>query len=380
MRGYLAFSRTESADAAALRVLDSTAIRPGCQIMQFWKSGAADGPSARTLIPAPTLEPRRVSVLRQHVAACFTRGCRRRTSTRCRRMKAKLYAFQPARPYAAPVPESNRSLEARCQAVAYYREPQPTRPSRWSRRSATSRRSLFPRTQGPDAVEQRVQRSAPLGGRAAARSGHESDLARAVKPTIHAARRGRAASARRPQEDGTQPSTAPDRHRLRTRRTAEKAARARRGSDLLGRKEEARFHAGRAEQCCRADRPDGSRPRISSKPRGFGRTRRAAFPLLRSIGASRAVGARRRRSPASTSRASRRPRPDAGPGRRASGDWSSGPGRRRPRAWSTRRRSGAPFRRRFHPGPADGRLLLATPYLSWSWNMESHGEGLHPVR
>lgn len=25
-------------------------------------------------------------------------------------------------------------------------------------------------------------------------------------------------------------------------------------------------------------------------------------------------------------------------------------------------------------------LLLATPYLSWSWNMESHGEGLHPVR
>lgn len=25
-------------------------------------------------------------------------------------------------------------------------------------------------------------------------------------------------------------------------------------------------------------------------------------------------------------------------------------------------------------------MLLATPYLSWSWNVEHHGDGLHPVR
>ena len=209
------------------------------------------------------LNRERVSVLRQHVAASpnSARMPPPNFDALHRRMKAKLYAFlNPLGHTLRQYPESDRSLEARyARAIAYYREPQldkalalvvgligehPDDPYFHELKG----QMLFENGRVPDAVGPYRKAVALLPGSGLLKG----DLARVQIETNdpalldEAVRHLRAAL----KEDGTQPfywrqiAIAYGRRGERAESSLALAEEA----ILLGRKEEARFHAGRAEQ------------------------------------------------------------------------------------------------------------------------------------
>lgn len=268
IRGYLAFSRTQesAADAAALKFLDDTqqSAQGLLEFMQVLEkqeplTAARQDPYLRT----HPLNRERVSVLRQHVAASpnSTRMPSPNFDALHRRMKAKLYAFlNPLGHTLRQYPESNRSLEARyARAIAYYREPQldkalalidgligehPDDPYFHELKG----QMLFENGRVHDAVDPYRKAVALLPGSGLLKG----DLARVQIETNDPALLDEAVQSLRAaiKEDGTQPfywrqiAIAYGRRGERAESSLALAEEA----ILLNRKEEARFHAGRAEQ------------------------------------------------------------------------------------------------------------------------------------
>ena len=133
LRGFLAFTRTQesSADAAALQFLDQTrqSAQGLLEFIQFLekqdpRSADRQDPYLRT----HPLSRERVEVLRQHVAASPHSAVPPAAAFELvhKRMKAKLFAFlNPLGHTLRQYPERDQSLVARyARAVAYYRVPQ----------------------------------------------------------------------------------------------------------------------------------------------------------------------------------------------------------------------------------------------------------------
>ena len=268
MRGFLAFSRTQesAADAAALQFLDATqqsaqGLLEFMQVLEKQEPLTADrqDPYVRT----HPLSRERVEVLRRHVAQSSNtaRAAPAEFDLMHRRMRAKLYAFlNPLGHTLRQYPESNRSLEARyARAVAYYREPQldkaiaiingligeyPNDPYFHELKG----QMLFENGRVQEAVGpyRTAVRLLPNSGLL------KGDLARVLIETNDQALLDDAVLNLRAalKEDSTQPfywRQLAIAHGRRDERAESSLALAEEAI-LLGRKEEARFHAGRAEQ------------------------------------------------------------------------------------------------------------------------------------
>ena len=133
MRGFLAFSRTQesAADAAALQFLDQTqqSAQGLLEFMQVLEKQDPRSPDRQDpYLRTHPLSRERVEVLRQHVAASpYSAAPPAELLERMHgRMHAKLFAFlNPLGHTLRQYPERDQSLVARyARAIAYYRAPQ----------------------------------------------------------------------------------------------------------------------------------------------------------------------------------------------------------------------------------------------------------------
>lgn len=133
MRGFLAFSRTQesAADAAALQFLDRT--RQSAQgLLEFMQTLEKQDPRTPDrqdpYLRTHPLSRERIEVMLQHVAASPYSAAPPSTAfeNMHQRMKAKLYAFlNPLGHTLRQYPERDKSMVARyARAIAYYRVPQ----------------------------------------------------------------------------------------------------------------------------------------------------------------------------------------------------------------------------------------------------------------
>ena len=132
-RGFFAFSRTQesAADAAAMQFLDSTqqSAQGLLEFMQVIEKQEPLTPDRQDpYVRTHPLSRERVEVLRRHVAASpnTARPSPPEFDPMHRRMRAKLYAFlNPLGHTLRQYPDKNQSIEARyARAIAYYRDPQ----------------------------------------------------------------------------------------------------------------------------------------------------------------------------------------------------------------------------------------------------------------
>jgi len=132
MRGFMAFSRTQesAADAAAMKFLDDTqqSSRGLLEFMQVLeKQDLSSAGRQDPYVLTHPLSRERIEVLRQHVAASpfATHPDSSEFTAMHRRMRAKLHAFlNPPGHTLRQYPEKDQSVDARyARAIAYYREP-----------------------------------------------------------------------------------------------------------------------------------------------------------------------------------------------------------------------------------------------------------------
>ncbi len=268
MRGFLSFSRTQesAADAAALQVLDDTqqsaqGLLEFMQVLEKQEPLSADrqDPYLRT----HPLSRERVEVLRRHVAASphTARPSAAEFDRMHRRMRAKLYAFlNPLGHTLRQYPDKDQSLEARyARAIAYYREPRLDKAVEIVDGLISEHPDdpYFHELKGQMLFENGRVAQAVGPYRTAARllpgSGLlKADLARVLIESNDNSQLDEAVLNLRAalQEDATQPfywRQLAIAHGRRDERAESSLALAEEAI-LLNRKEEARFHAGRAEQ------------------------------------------------------------------------------------------------------------------------------------